>query len=537
VVQLNLKAKHPSYEGALPDWELMRHSYEGERRIKMETFKYLPPTNGMRVDGLAFKQLGWECYQDYIMRAVYYDLLRDAVNAMLGMMHRKKPTIEVPAKLEPMLKRATVNNESLETLLVKMNEQQLVTGRFGLLLDAPTGLDAAKALPFISTYCTDSMFNWNQTVQDEGVAELEFVVLNETGQVINASLEWTNQEKYLLVASSDFLQRTFPDDPVVMALPPKTYVAGRAIGGSTLDMGSLKPPSIAGNTLEHVPFVFLGSRDLVPEPDHPPLLGLARTALSIYRTEADYRQALYMQAQDTLVVIGQTQESKKPGEGGNRLGARGMISLPKGGDAKYIGAQSDGISDLQQAIMDGMTHATHQGANMLDIKSGQAESGDALNIRVGSRTATLGSIARSGAQALEKILQAAAEWVGADPEDVEVEANEDFAEATATPKDLLDYMSAKMLGAPAAKKTIHAFMQSSGLTKMTFEEEQDAIEEEGPVDDNLPPALLVQDKTRGVPGLPPGEEGDDPAAKGSAAKKPPAKAAKGKKGAKPPPKK
>jgi hypothetical protein len=86
-------------------------------------------------------------------------------------------------------------------------------------------------------------------------------------------------------------------------------------------------PSLAGKPLDAVPFVFVGPRDLVPTPDMPVLMPLARIALAIYRTEADYRQALYMQGQDTLVVVGQqaTLDQK------TTVGAFGSIDLPIGG--------------------------------------------------------------------------------------------------------------------------------------------------------------------------------------------------------------
>jgi hypothetical protein len=62
---------------------------------------------------------------------------------------------------------------------------------------------------------------------------------------------------------------------------------------------------------------------------------MARLGLAIYRTEADYRQALYMQGQDTLVIWAATVSRDR-----QQVGAFGSIELPLGGEAKFIGAES-----------------------------------------------------------------------------------------------------------------------------------------------------------------------------------------------------
>jgi hypothetical protein len=156
----------------------------------------------------------------------------------------------------------------------------------------------------------------------------------------------------------------------------------------------------------------LGLVTLCLSPDLPVLLPLARLSLAQYRTEADYRQALYMQGQDTLVVVGQQADANA---GKQRVGAFGSIDLPIGGDAFYIGAESAGISDMKESIENDEKRAAQLGAQLLTERGNEAEAGEALNIRVASRTATLTTIAVNGAAALQRILRYAAEFVGDDP--------------------------------------------------------------------------------------------------------------------------
>ena len=207
-------------------------------------------------------------------------------------------------------------------------------------------------------------------------------------------------------------------------------------------------------------------------PDKPPLLGLANLALAIYRGEADYRQALFMEGQDTLVIIGDTTDENR------RTGANASINLPIGGDAKYIGVNSMGLIEMRQSLENDRAAADQRGGALLDSDSREKESGDALKIRVAARTATLNQIALAGAFGLEQLLKIAAEWMGADPEQVSVTPNLDFAGDELASRSLLELATAKGMGAPISNRTIHDQMSEKDLTKLTFEEELAEIEKD-----------------------------------------------------------
>ena len=103
-----------------------------------------------------------------------------------------------------------------------------------------------------------------------------------------------------------------------------------------------------------------------------------------------------------------------------------------------------------------------------------------LRIRVAARTATLNRVALAGAYALESLLKIAAEWAGANPDEVEVRPNLDFVDDIMEGRDLVGLMTAKTLGAPYSLESIHRQMQERGLTDKSFEEELSAIEAESP---------------------------------------------------------
>ncbi len=99
------------------------------------------------------------------------------------------------------------------------------------------------------------------------------------------------------------------------------------------------------------------------------------------------------------------------------------------------------------------------------------ESGEALKTRVAAQTATLTSVALSGAAGLEKSLKILATWMGENPDEVEVTPNLDFTNIEIQGQDIVQLITAKNLGYPLSYKTLHDIARERGLVKTTFEEE------------------------------------------------------------------
>ena len=136
---MGLDAKNPEYTVHASDWMTMRDFYRGETQVKSKHTRYLPATSGMIADGYgsstAASNIGYQAYEAYKTRAVFPDYVKEAVEAYVGLLHLKEPTIELPPELEFIRLNATLHGESLSMLLRRINEEQLVTGRVGLLLD------------------------------------------------------------------------------------------------------------------------------------------------------------------------------------------------------------------------------------------------------------------------------------------------------------------------------------------------------------------------------------------------------------------
>lgn len=488
----DISTQHPDYTEADKDWVVMEDGHGGERKVKERGSVYLPTTSGQRALGIESGKEGAALYEAYICRANYPPLLKDTANALVGIMNKEPPVIELPSALEDMEKMATARGEPLTALVRRIQLNQLLYGRTGILAD----VDASRDLPYLVDYSARQILNWDDEVEDLESAErrVTLAVLDESRNVRDGfRWSWVNKYRSLELVDGKY-QVTIED--------------GGARGAPIF-------PSIQGKAIEQLPFVFINDADLTPELGDIPLLGLARLALTIYRGDADYRQALFMQGQDTLVIIGEDVDTEDPDQQ-LIVGAGAHINIPnENGDAKFIGTESDGLSEMREAQGNDFERAGQYGLQMMSKGSG-AEAAETLKIKVAARTATLVNIAETSAAGLENILRLCAEWVGANPDEVNVEPNTDFIDEAMPAAELLGYMNAKSRGAPLSTRSIHALMRKGDVTALTYDEETEELDSEPPPDDTglLGEETEVDENGNPIEPKKPGDEDEKPEDKG-----------------------
>jgi len=156
-----------------------------------------------------------------------------------------------------------------------------------------------------------------------------------------------------------------------------------------------------------------------------------------------------------------------------RTGAGACIDVALGGDAKYIGVNSQGLAEERSALENDYKRAEEEVMKLLDKRS--AESNEALITRKGSQSVSLTQIAKTSAAAVEKMLKLIAVWMQLNPDEVAVTPSTDFGDVTITAKDVIDMKTAQTMGAPISDETIHERMREGGLTDKTYEEEKLAL--------------------------------------------------------------
>ena len=511
----SVNTPHPSYSEISPDWIKVRDFAAGPRAVKAKRTTYLPATSGMRQKGFGLTTSvateGELLYSAYIARAVVPELVKPAVNALVGVMHREAAEIQLPKAMEPLRNNATIEGESLLTLLRRINAEQAEVGRIGLLVDVPVG--NAGVLPYLVTYDAENIINWDCSRRPDGRERPDFVVLDESQYERSERFTWEWRSKFLVLdlvtpgeVQDEVVTQNLREASVSKTEQTKVYRSQLILQDQVSDSGVTSEglnrqtdvvlqdtpqseifPNLGGQSREELPFVFIGSIDLTSSPDQVPMLPLTNLSNDIYLGEADYRHTLFQQGQATLVVVGDSSPSPNDPEGGKVrvMGASASLDLPVGGKAEYIGAPADGISEQRMSLENDRGRASELGANLLSNASGGGggggrEAAESLKIRVAARTATLTSVVAAGAEGLQTALRIIAEWMGANPEEVIVTPNMDFVEDSIPTSDVVDLTTAKSAGAPISQQTIHAFMKAKDLTVLTFEEEMALIDAEEP---------------------------------------------------------
>ena len=451
-----VNSKHPDYADRVGEWAIMRHCARGLKAVAAEGEAYLPMPSGFR----AQEDAGVAAYSAYSMRAQFPEIVTPSISGMVGIIHRSEAQIKMPEAMQGLWERATKDGLPLEAMHRRVTSELLLMGRYCLLVDAAsTGSD----MPWLAGYSAEALINWSP--------DRDLFVLDETGHVRN-EFEWTEQQAYR-----------------VLRLVNATYSV-ETYKGLERQMEGAEPRARANKPIKEIPFVVIGSRDLSVAVDEPPLIGVARAALALYRLDADYRHQLYSTGQETCVVIN--------GEAPTAVGSGVVVTINgepgRQPDMKYVGPTGKGIEAHRTAIQDERDNAASAGARLFDSEKKSAESGDALRIRYAAQTATLTSIAMASAAGLEKALRYVAMMIGASPDEVVVTPNLSFMDtpmAAAEAKALMEVWK----GGGISYQTYYENLQRGQIASVERDHEEEQV-------------LVAADQE----GLEPEEEEVDPAA-------------------------
>lgn len=427
-----------AYQDCTYKWKLVRHCCDGSEAVK----------NARRVDNSSSTVLGSEAgtlylpapnaadnsnenrerYKAYLMRANYVNFTGHTKDALMGMVCRRDPIIEMPDAIDGIKYDANGEGESLYSLIKRSIDEVLKTGRQGVLVDYPTvepGLTAAQTeniSPYFKCYCAESIINW-KTKTVNGKSVICMVVLKEQVEVPLDEFSSDEQDQYrvlMLTEEGYYVQRLYNQDGELLV--------------DTDGNPDIVPRRADGSLWTEIPFVFLGSVNNDPTPDKSPLYDMAEINISHYRNSADYEESCFLVGQPTPVVAGLTQSWVKDVlKDGLQIGSRGVIPLPQGGSATLLQANPN------QMPSEGMEKKEAQmikiGAKIITDQKG-AETAEAAKIRFAGQNSKLGTIVGNVEEAYEKCLEWCVEFSGGTGE-VSVELNKEFYEKTTDPQLLM----------------------------------------------------------------------------------------------------
>lgn len=303
---------------------------------------------------------------------------------LVGAVFRREAIIELPQKIDYLIKDCTGTHMPLTKLLQEITGEVLSFGRYGLLVDYPPsqgGLTKAEVedsnlVARIYRYKPESIINWNtQIVNGESVTSL--IVLKEcVNELGEDGFEWVEKEQYrvLRMKGGVYTQEIWDEN----LLPISSYT----------------PLDAKGQTWDYIPFVIVGSEDNDTEVDPLPLYDLAQLNLGHLRNSADYEESVHIVGQPTL-IFGTSMTPEEFGAAnpnGVLIGARRGHNLGVDGKAEFLQANPNQLAD--EAMKRKEDQAVMIGARLI-VPQADRETAEAAKMRHSGETSILSTIANN----------------------------------------------------------------------------------------------------------------------------------------------
>lgn len=458
---ISLGIANAKYLYMLPKWKRCRDVSEGQDAVHAAGEAYLPRLQSQNDTE----------YEAYKTRAGFFNATWRTVAGLQGMIFRKTPRVEVPAKVEPMLDAVTECGKTFHVFALELTKECLITGRAGILVDFPRveteGLTVADAAqqnlqPVLAMYQAEAIVDWQER-RINNRRTLAKVVLLEDSLDEGEGGEVDEQQVYRVL---DLFEGAYRVRLFDKAEYENSRATAKVIGEEIF-------PKMNGATLQFIPFYFASTSSSSASPEDPPLIDLVDTNLSHYRSLADYEHGCHFTGLPTGYVTGHTASDTDS----IFLGSQTMLVFPdpetKVGFLEFTGA---GLKTLENNLDRKEQQMAVLGARMLEVQKKGVESVDTAMVHRSGESSLLASISQTLSEVLEKALSVFSTWAGADGTEVEVDLNRDFFPMPIDAQRLTALVASWQQGA-ISKETLFQNLQQAEIVSntSTFEDEETKI--------------------------------------------------------------
>lgn len=414
----------------LKQWKLIRDCLEGEMTIKDKGELYLPyPSTAPKECKRGHFDTKYEAYKQ---RAVFLNVTRRTLYELLAQVFIKSPIIEIEENTLAKFIRdnATGNGVNLVQCAKQSLNYALAYAYGGVFVDFPETKGAISKQDFetgvyrptITPYSPFDIKNFR--VEDVGAEEkLTLVVLGENYfDVADDGFEVKEKEqlRVLRLTNGVYTQTIYRNE---------TDKGSEIYSQNFKEVKTITPTDANGNTLDYIPFYFIGMENNNPYPDNPIMYDLASLNVAHYRNSADYEHTMFIAGQATLFVSGLEGNKSKPiGQTDDdtptiRLGSEYAINLKNGGTCGLIQAKAD--SGLAEAMAKKEKQMSAFGAKFLDDDN-VAKTAYQVKVENPSQGSILANCADNVSDAYTRALKTAHRICGLDDSKVVFELNTDF---------------------------------------------------------------------------------------------------------------
>lgn len=484
-------ARHCDYLDYDEEWAIIRDVIRGERAVKNKGPCYLPKTPGMVSDSLK----GDARYEEYKKRADLPDIVRPAVDAAVGVITKKDAVFLRPdgGHWEAMEMMATPDGEDIFGFHALLAREMISVGRAGFVVNMRTDSVTGDAVPTFVMYTAEQIIDWAYDVKN-GSRFLSYLaveyMVEGPPRLAEKGVERTKDrfvDQYILDPDRGcFLYRwryNNEDETKEESEKWEPVPARQPLSSFPRQTEQIATPDNGvGYRLDFIPFVGLNTERLSLVPTGIPFIGLARNALSRYRQSASYYEALSFY-EPTPYVTGMTDEWIRAGFAPKRFGAGVVWHLPQGATAGMVEYTGPAIANMRLAMQDLEQQALFLAFTPFEPKAAVGESGVAKQERRHDRGSLIHDIAQNIGRAINRGIDLAANWLGESADEdrlwfkVSQELTDYFIDAQAIAALMSAWQSRAM-----SKQTLHENFEKAGLTRFTFDEEEEMISQEDPLE-------------------------------------------------------
>lgn len=453
----------------LSEWAKIQAVYGGDAAMKVASTLYLPKLSGQSPTE----------YEAYLARGRFFNAFARTVQGLSGAITRKEPVIKTNPRVDELLPKISLANESIQEVIKITVDNVLEYGYFGILVDMPElapGATAADGEPYFALYPASTILNF-RTVQVGSENKLALLCLSET------AFEVSTENKFEMISKERVRVLELIEGKLVVRVYEKDNQASSSQKEVWNQVDKDILPTIKGKSIDFIPFVFFGAISNNPVPTSPPLLDLADLNIKHWQVSTDYYHGLHYCALPTPWAAGFGKASEL------YLGAlKAWVSEDPQARCGFLEFTGQGLQAIEKALDRLEAQMAIMGARMLEEQKKAAEAADTVRMRYSGDTATLSTIVTSVEQGITKAIEYLAVWKALPEAKTEVHLNRDFVSQKLEAADIAALLQSWQAGGISLDTFLYNLQVGEILpADTTIDEEKMRIEANKSFTSNLPP--------------------------------------------------
>lgn len=412
--------QHPDYVYYKPDWQLLRDSVAGERRIKEKGSLYLSPIDSDANPDGASK------YRAFVERAVYTNMTARTLAGLVGKVFKRPVKIKnIKDSTRELFNNVTIDGWSANLFAKAVVKEILEVGRVGIMVDMPEG----GGSPYFTYYLAENILNWKEIVVN-GRRKIVYVLLRE---IVESTLEYTGvnsridpktHTSYRFLKSQYRVLRLNEFGEYIQEVY-KSLPSTNSGYNQKLDFVKSLTPTKNGKPLDYIPFVIIGPQSVSPGIQKSPLLDIANLNIAHYRTSAHLEHGRFYTALPVYYVP--VNQSQPDAETEYTVGPGRVWEVPldtKPGILEFYGT---GLASLVKSLEEKSSAIERLGGSLTG-GAGASQSAEVHSAQQSGETSILLNVTDSATSGLTRATRYLLDWAGLESEAKEVlfEINQEF---------------------------------------------------------------------------------------------------------------